>query len=507
MKEWTIMVYMAGDNDLSEDMSRKLVELQDFFQNGSSLKNIGLLVYFDGGNPLTGTKLFNFTKSTNPASVGEVKFPDAADPKSVFEFVKWCVEDEKVTAENYALLFSGHGDGFQRTAFMRDMSSFDFMTVVELKKILKKINKKILHRKKLPLLAFDSCVMSMMEVINEFTDSADMFTGSEGYMPTTGLSYTRFVEGLGQLDLKGQIAAEDISELIVESARAHNENYAALQMRSLDMNVIDLTPQTIKFAVKSIDKLGEVLVKALYLPDPTPASKNLNPAKDGLIRDAVEKVLLTAHWRCQTFLFDQAIDVLDFCKMLRYECFKSMSEKDLILKAMNLNFMTVNKSADEIKSVEISASITKPDEKTHETILSLLRRLRNIVKACDEVIGSVEDCIIQSCYSGPDYRFANGLAVFFPWSFHTFEMTRYKFKEYGFACRGGNAKKLNPWYLFLETYLKNTARPEISMRLDPPPRGMLASENQYKEYFMRIKNLSLEMDVISGGSSRKNRNP
>ena len=184
-----------------------------------------------------------------------------------------------------------------------------------------------------------------------------------------------------------------------------------------------------------------------------------------------------------------------------------MFEKDLILKAMNLDFMTVNKSADEIKSVEISTSITKPDEKTHETILSLLRRLRNIVKACDEVIGSVEDCIIQSCYSGPDYRFANGLAVFFPWSFHTFEMTRYKFKEYGFACRGGNAEKLNPWYLFLETYLKNTARPEISMRLDPPPRGMLASENQYKEYFMRIKNLSLEMDVISGGSSRKNRKP
>lgn len=502
--KWTIMVYMAGDNDLSEDMTLKLVELQTYFQNNSKLDNIGLLVYFDGGNPLTETRLFDFTQSPNPNSMGKDPFFNAADPQSVYKFVEWCIKDRQAVAENYALLFSGHGDGFQRTAFMRDMTSFDFMTVAELKEVLEKINKDILGVKKLPVLAFDSCVMSMVEVAKEFTGAAEIFLGSEGYMPTTGLSYDRFVKGLATLDLKPDISAEDISNLIVQSAKQHNRNYAELQMRSLDMSVVDLDEQNFDAAVASLHKLGDVLTQTLEYP------RNTDPGltaaeKHNLTGDAVEKIILNAHWKCQTFLFDQAVDVIDFCRQLKIVCVDAALEKDVILRAMKLNFIRFHTAGDEIQDIEIAA-VSMSDETAHKEILKLIRALKSIVEACNQTLEAFGKCVILSAFSGPNYQFAKGIAVFFPWAFHTFEMTRFKFKEYSFACKDRtDENSLNPWYKFLEQYLANTARPVIDTNvvyLDPPPKGMLASESQYKEYFMRVKNLSLVMTVPDGESRR-----
>lgn len=54
-KKWTVMVYMAGDNNLSLEMSYSLQKLHEVSKNRN--ENINLFVYYDGclTNAPTGT--------------------------------------------------------------------------------------------------------------------------------------------------------------------------------------------------------------------------------------------------------------------------------------------------------------------------------------------------------------------------------------------------------------------------------------------------------------------
>lgn len=519
-KDWTVMVYLAGDNDLGEDIAKKLMEMRNIFDsqtNSIKTNKIGLLAYFDGDNPLISTQQFDFTKGVFGKPTDGV---NCADPLSVSGFVEWCVKTQEVTADNYALIFCGHGEGFQRTAFLRDMSSFDFMTVKQLKDEISEINKSILGIEKLQVLAFDSCVMSMIEVVNEFKDVAEVFVGAEGYMPTTGLSYKRLIDEFIEIDSKSEITTENITSAIVSATYENNKALVELTNRSLDIHVLDLKAEKFDSAVESINDLGGILEKAL-------TSQNSVSETDCLITECVKNAILNSHWKAQTFLFEQAIDVIDFCGNLKAECFNALYEKDVILKTVGLDFMTVTKSQDDGSFTNIEISEDKTEEIKYKGIFAYLRVLKTISQTCEDVISKVGACVTKSCFSGPDYQFSNGVALFFPWSANTFEMTKFKFMEYDFASADPQKGQLNPWYSFLRLYLDITLRPPFEtvnnynsnvsnfnlqpkhlktavagrVLLDPPPRGQITSENQYKEYFMRTKNFPLQN--VSGYSKQK----
>lgn len=513
-KEWTIMVYLAGDNDLSEDMALKLMEISEIFdtaKNSSKTKNISLLAYLDGNNPLLLTQLFNFTKgrAKQPIPSG-LQIQNAAQKITIRNFVDWCVNTQSAKADNYALIVSGHGDGFQQTAFLRDETSLDYMTVKSLKVVLEEINQKIL-RDKLKILAFDSCVMSMIEVANEIKEVADIMVGAEGYMPTNGMSYKRFIDGLVALDAKLPIKKEDIARLLVQSAVDGNKQHSELTRRSLDASVFDLTGKTFDLAVESINNLGKMLAAAV--PQISTAEFT------SLVKEPLKKAILSSHWKCQSYLFEQSIDIIDFCDVLKAECFGVMNEMNSILKILGVDILTIILSPNElVADINISEKISEEDQKKYESILAALHIMKNISNACADVIEKVKACRIKSCFSGPDYQFSTGLALFFPWTLSTFNMTKPRFIEFSFACRDEKKGILNPWYSFLERYLVETFRPsDSSMRankqtmldlqftsdktmfaaagdvlLDPPPSGLLVSENQYKEYFMRIKNFPMD---------------
>src|SRR5689334_10500614 len=107
-KEWTIMIYMAGDNNLSVDMAYAMEQIKGVAVEGDAGPN--LFVYYDGNSPSIPTLYCDFSNPHKPKYVRSFKVQDklfpvppkenenAADKKSVANFVDWCVN--KVEVEN-----------------------------------------------------------------------------------------------------------------------------------------------------------------------------------------------------------------------------------------------------------------------------------------------------------------------------------------------------------------------------------------------------------------------
>src|SRR4029453_8505578 len=128
-KEWTIMIYMAGDNNLAVDMAYAMEQIKGVADIEAESPN--LFVYYDGNSPEIPTLYCDFSEPGKARYVRSYKVPNklhpvkpkhnenAADMRLILNFVDWCVhkvevEDEKGEisfgrkAEKYALIFSGH---------------------------------------------------------------------------------------------------------------------------------------------------------------------------------------------------------------------------------------------------------------------------------------------------------------------------------------------------------------------------------------------------------------
>lgn len=512
-KKWTIMVYLAGDNDLSETMAKRFIEMRHI---KDKVSKINLLAYYDANNPTIKTRYENLTghhKTGDDIAINTkleltklVAEENSSSPWAIKRFVKWCIEDQKAEAENYALIIAGHGDGFQRTTFLRDESSMGSLTMKGLRQSLKEIQEEIWKDadKKFQILAFDSCVMNTFEVAYELKDRVETLIGSQGYMYESGWSYQHIIEELCKLDKKDKIEKEDITEILVSSAIKPNEPYVELNARSLDVSVFNLENNKIEDAAKSIHNLGESLEAAL--------PKEVKSENDLIYKERLKKAILSSHWRCQTYLYEQSIDIIDFCQNLMAECFQIRDGLDFLIRVSGIK-LSVESNSGNGQKIEFPDNIEESDKVRIEEVIEFSKKLGNIQTACNDVLSKVGSCIDKSCYSGSEYQFSNGISLLFPWSLFTLRLSKKIYESFDFACENDGNKTSKPWYSFLTRYLEETLRkhePEIrfapvnidkfnwlsadntlidppnSGMIDPPNSGMLTSD--YKTYFSRIKN-------------------
>ena len=143
-KEWTIMIYMAGDNNLAVDMSYAMEQIKQVA--GNDAKSPNLFVYYDGNSPSIPTLYCDFSNPDAPVyqpsyQITNKLYPpqeikrneDAADFYSMINFVDWCVNTVEVKngdevsygrrAERYALIISGHSAGFLDKGLFKDESA------------------------------------------------------------------------------------------------------------------------------------------------------------------------------------------------------------------------------------------------------------------------------------------------------------------------------------------------------------------------------------------------
>lgn len=205
-KPWSIYVYMAADNNLSERAYEDInqMELASF----DSL-NVNVVVQADFFDDTA--KRFKITNDDDIYSVsspiiqnlGEI---DSGSPNSISSFINWAKKN--YPGEKTMFVIWSHGNGWRNKSvfFCPDRESNSYISILngELKKALSG------HR--FDILAFDACSMQAAEVISICKNNASYIVASEDEVPTKGFAY---YDMLGQLNKN--TTAYDFSIILAES--------------------------------------------------------------------------------------------------------------------------------------------------------------------------------------------------------------------------------------------------------------------------------------------------
>ena len=345
LREWTLMVYLAGDNNLS---SAGAVDLKEMKKPGST-DRVNVVAQYDRAGHRTQTMRYYLRKGTSLAAdeVMRIGETNMGDPKVLEDFVTWATT--QYPAKRYMLVLWNHGAGWddanlyqggvfsgaappvsrkhervktdtrvvrgptvplpqaraavQRThralfnttvakavttrAIAFDDDAQDFLDNIELKKVLGRIAKRL--KRKLDVLGMDACLMSMVEVAYQLRDTATMAVGSQEEEPGDGWPYDRI---LAALTKRPTMSAKDLASAVVREYLASYSSRDPVTQAAVDMSRIAAVS-------KRIDDLARALQTALN-----------DPAARGAI------IGVRAQVQEYTSPYDDYCDLVDLCALL-----------------------------------------------------------------------------------------------------------------------------------------------------------------------------------------------
>ncbi|MBC8017101.1 MAG: peptidase C11 [Verrucomicrobia bacterium] len=344
-RNWTIMVYLAGDNNLD---SAGVVDLNEMKTVGTTDK-IAVLAQFDRAGAKQATVRYCLKKGTPVAkdAVQTLGETNMGDPKVLEDFVNWGVTN--YPAEHYLLVLWNHGAGWddanlyqgdvfsgatppvsrksqpvatrgaaagvkpiafaqvraglsrnRRALFSSTVSTAvkqrgiafddqaqDFLDNIELKKVMTRIKKKL--TRKIDILGMDACLMSMLEVSYQMRDVADFSVGSEESEPGEGWPYDRILKALSA---KPAMTPEELSKTIVKVYLASYRAGDIVTQSAVNLSLL-----------KPLTTAVSGLAKAL---------KNI------LADSAARSALINARAKVQEYSrpYDDYCDLIDLCDLL-----------------------------------------------------------------------------------------------------------------------------------------------------------------------------------------------
>jgi hypothetical protein len=398
---WTIMLYLAGDNNLSDEM---VWALKEVYRVGTP-EGIAVTLQFDPLARGSSTRFFLAPSSGQAIDVDGI-FPilhdedlpevDDGDPDTVAEFV---VRSMKAApARYYMLILAGHGSGIvgdfltetDQAGSPRPSSLTIPLIGLTLRRLQSRLEEEGLQREGLAIdvLGLDSCLMSMAEISSEVEGEVAYLVGSEGFDPNAGWPYFRLLEEL-RARPKGQLPdPKELADLLVRMYILYYSDYSDADV-SVDMSACDVGTGR----VRAIEEAVAPLV-GFYLEHEA----------DPLIRNAV----VMAHWKAQSYKWEVYTDLADFCDLLQNECTN-------LLRAAN----------------------------------GTSQKLSKLIDICQAIVKSVDEAVMSCDSSGPEFQYSYGLSVYFPWSRAEYEDD---YRSTRFAARTG-------WDRFLERYVDGTRRP------------------------------------------------
>jgi Clostripain family len=283
--KWTVLVYMAGDNNL-EGAGR--VDLAEMKKVGSSA-GVQVAVQFD---TRSGTTRYHVERGSLK-SLGTFASTNTGSPKTLADFIRWGLKN--YPADHVQLDVWNHGGGWEnlpsnfdyssvargarprRVAKFKRLSRSLFRTTA--KKVLKQpIESRMIaidsgshdyldnqelrsaiasgmgKGRKLDVLGMDACLMNMLEVAYELKDVVNFQVGSEQTEPDAGWPYSPILK---QLTQKPGMAPADLAKLVVAQYR---KSYVR---GGLDTTQSALDLSKISAAATAVDALAGALIADL----------------------------------------------------------------------------------------------------------------------------------------------------------------------------------------------------------------------------------------------------
>ncbi len=184
-KKWTVLLWSASDNNLYQFMQKDIDECE---QVGST-PGMNVVVQTDHGPRFGTAKRYLLTQDDKPGIhspvVSKPSSNNTGDPAQLSEFIQWAMQ--KYPAENYALIISDHGGGWQGAC--SDDHSNSWMTLPMLEQGLSDARAKT--GRKLDVLGFDACLMASAEVADQLKEEATYLVGSQETEGGAGWQYNR----------------------------------------------------------------------------------------------------------------------------------------------------------------------------------------------------------------------------------------------------------------------------------------------------------------------------
>jgi hypothetical protein len=253
--EWTVMVYLDGDNNLETYGIQDINEME----MAGSTTDVNMVVQIDripysvlagnyqeyaddtsNGNWTT-TRRYYITKDLNPdqisspliADLGEL---DMGDPQTLVDFANWAAIN--YPAKKYLLAIWNHGGGFRSLNLAKDIawddtSGGDRITMPELEDALSTINAQI--GKNIDIVGMDACFMAMTEVAYQIKDYADLLVTSEESEPNDGWPYDTI---LSQLVSNPLMSSEELATDIVDKY-IYSYPFSNVTQSAIDLSYVD----------------------------------------------------------------------------------------------------------------------------------------------------------------------------------------------------------------------------------------------------------------------------
>lgn len=249
--DWTFMVYMAGDNDLSAAGEADLAEMRRV----GSTDRVHVVVEFDNAGP-RGTRRIHVEKDGVGEVVESLGETDSGSPTVLADFIDWTVT--RYPAERYALVLWNHGTGWAPTevdgiaravdapgyterelaersagslgrvffrssmerilglpgpserAICTDDGSGHSLDTLELGSVLAAAAATL--GAPIDLLGMDACLMASIEVAYQIRGSVRFLVASEENEPSQGWPYDRL---LARLSAQPEMSTADLAESAV----------------------------------------------------------------------------------------------------------------------------------------------------------------------------------------------------------------------------------------------------------------------------------------------------
>ena len=224
LKEWTVMVFINGKNDLEEYALKDMNEMEVVGSNGKMniVVEAGRIDGYDNSDgDWKGTRRYLMTKDNDTAKISskvveDLGKVDMGDYRNLAAFGRWA--KEKYPAKKYMLIVWNHGSGWEKGIGARinkgisyDEETDNHITTPQLGLALKEMGK-------VDVYGSDACLMQMPEVDYEIKDYADYIVGSEETEPGDGYTYDQF---LAPLAARPEMGPAELAKVAVDAYSDH----------------------------------------------------------------------------------------------------------------------------------------------------------------------------------------------------------------------------------------------------------------------------------------------
>lgn len=318
-REWAFLVYIGGDNNLSD---AGLEDIDELCQVGASDK-VHVGVELDTYGELTGSIRYGITEpdwngQAHRVVLERLSEKDHGDPETLTDFLKWGFRE--FTAKNHLVVVWNHGSGFRMPH--RDISYDDFGSSLDMPEVESAlINAGVGPNKKIRVVGFDACLMSMLEIAHHFKDYADIIVGSEETEPWDGWPYDEVLNAI-----KVCSDTKDLAKRIVD---VYIDSYKKIGISNVTQSAVSLAET--EDAVKALSDLGNKL-------------KELLAQRRGDLKNI--------RLRLQSFAMADYVDVIHMASVIGEEINEAKPQADALINATKACIIASGSYGDAVKNAQ-----------------------------------------------------------------------------------------------------------------------------------------------------------